>query len=147
MCMPGVLRVQNRALDTWNLSYRQLWTAIWVLEIESRFPTRAVSAVICGKTLLIKVKVCHWLDSLWVPCNMEDSLHWQGVSFSDLVWGIQNPHRCLSLRKITFIQLAPEIRAMSPHANEAFWYSHPSANDLCPSWMFLPPVSQIISAL
>ena len=27
---------------------------------------------------------------------------------------------------------------MLPHANETFWYPKPPANDLCPSWMFLP---------
>jgi hypothetical protein len=38
-----------------------------------------------------------------------------------------------------FFRLAPETPEMLPHANVALWYPKPSANDLCPSWIFLAP--------
>lgn len=61
---------------------------------------------------------------------MEDSLHWQGFSFPDLVWGIQPPHMPLTgechvaldyrINSVS-LQLEPETATRLPRANEAFW--------------------------
>ena len=43
------------------------------------------------RKLLIKVSVYNWLGNLWACQTMEDSLYWQGLSFSNCVCRIHNP--------------------------------------------------------
>lgn len=34
MCIPGAQRIQRKASNSWNWSYRQSWVAMWMLGIE-----------------------------------------------------------------------------------------------------------------
>lgn len=86
---------------------------------------------------LLKVEVYHCQDGLLSSVQYGDSLHWEGFSFSDLVWGVQGPpastpKEChVALANITGsvfsflvknLQQVPEIPDGLPHASDAFPY-------------------------